>query len=257
MATTPADERARIIADFSAGHLTAITNVDVFTVGFDVPEVDLIAMLRPTMSPGLFVQMAGRGTRLAPDKKNCVLLDFAGNVARHGPVDTISGRTAGKSAAPIKECLSCASLVPLGSRVCPDCGYAWPEREAARPRQPQHAGSADTLAPMGQQLTWLPVRAIEFFQHFKADRPPSLRMDVYTSSTRVNDWMAFEHGGGARHYAAVKWRALGGREPIPLTASEGLRRRGELAVIREIGVRRDGQYWQIVSLRKSKLEVAS
>lgn len=55
----------------------------VLTTGFNAPGVDLIAMLRPTKSTGLYVQMAGRGTRLAPGNDNCLVLDFAGNVARH------------------------------------------------------------------------------------------------------------------------------------------------------------------------------
>ena len=64
----------------------------VLTTGFNAPAVDLIAMLRPTKSAGLYVQMAGRGTRLAPGKQNCLVLDFAGNVSRHGPIDLVEPR---------------------------------------------------------------------------------------------------------------------------------------------------------------------
>jgi DNA repair protein RadD len=61
----------------------------VLTTGFNAPAVDLIALLRPTKSAGLYVQMVGRGTRLAPGKENCLVLDFAGNVRRHGPIDLV------------------------------------------------------------------------------------------------------------------------------------------------------------------------
>jgi superfamily II DNA or RNA helicase len=60
------------------------------TVGTNVKRIDLIAGLRPTESTGLYVQMAGRGTRLFPGKEDCLYLDFAGNVYRHGPVDDVS-----------------------------------------------------------------------------------------------------------------------------------------------------------------------
>ena len=68
----------------------------VLTTGFNAPAVDLIAMLRPTKSAGLYVQMAGRGTRLSPGKSNCLVLDFAGNVALHGPIDAVMPSPPGK-----------------------------------------------------------------------------------------------------------------------------------------------------------------
>ena len=84
---TPTAERDRIIDAFKRGEIRALASMGVLTTGFNAPAVDLIAMLRPTKSAGLYVQMAGRGTQLAPGKDNCLVLDFAGNVARHGPVD--------------------------------------------------------------------------------------------------------------------------------------------------------------------------
>jgi DNA repair protein RadD len=82
---TPAEERAELFAQFKAGELRALTGMNVFTTGFNAPNVDLVAMLRPTMSPGLVVQMCGRGTRLCAGKESCTVLDFAGNIRRHGP----------------------------------------------------------------------------------------------------------------------------------------------------------------------------
>src|SRR5262249_11309069 len=86
---TPTAERDRIIEDFRAGRLTALVSVMVLSYGFNVPHVDLIAMLRPTMSAGLYVQQVGRGTRKADGKSGCRILDFAGNVRRFGPVDDV------------------------------------------------------------------------------------------------------------------------------------------------------------------------
>lgn len=71
-----AEERARRLADFAAGKLQAITNVAVLTEGFDDPGVSCIAMARPTRSSGLYAQCVGRGTRLAPGKRDCLVLDF-------------------------------------------------------------------------------------------------------------------------------------------------------------------------------------
>jgi len=63
---TPQERRAQIIADFKAQRLRALVNVNVLTTGFDAPGVDLVAMVRATASPGLYVQIVGRGTRKLP-----------------------------------------------------------------------------------------------------------------------------------------------------------------------------------------------
>lgn len=72
----PSDQRARALADFRAGKTQVLTNVGVLTEGFDDPGVSCVAMARPTRSEGLYAQCVGRGTRLFPDKKDCLVLDF-------------------------------------------------------------------------------------------------------------------------------------------------------------------------------------
>jgi superfamily II DNA or RNA helicase len=71
-----ADARAQALADFREGKTRALTNVAVLTEGFDDPGVSCIAMARPTRSEGLYAQCVGRGTRLHPGKKDCIILDF-------------------------------------------------------------------------------------------------------------------------------------------------------------------------------------
>ncbi|MEQ9318222.1 MAG: DEAD/DEAH box helicase, partial [Polyangiaceae bacterium] len=70
------DKRAETLADFRSGKLAAVTNVGVLTEGFDDPGVSCIAMARPTRSDGLYAQCVGRGTRLSPGKRDCLVLDF-------------------------------------------------------------------------------------------------------------------------------------------------------------------------------------
>lgn len=124
-------ERKEIIEKFKRGEITALTNCDILTTGFDAPSIDLIAMLRPTMSPALYVQMAGRGLRISPNKKDCLVLDFAGNVSMHGPItDIIPPKKAGKGdgTAPVKTCPDCGEIVHASVMTCPACGLAF-ERE--------------------------------------------------------------------------------------------------------------------------------
>jgi superfamily II DNA or RNA helicase len=70
------EARAQALADFREGRVRALSNVAVLTEGFDDPGVSCIAMARPTRSEGLYAQCVGRGTRLSPDKKDCIILDF-------------------------------------------------------------------------------------------------------------------------------------------------------------------------------------
>ncbi|KPL95388.1 DEAD/DEAH box helicase [Vibrio splendidus] len=76
---TPTLERDQIISDFKKRKIKFLVNVSVLTTGFDAPHVDLIAILRPTESISLYQQIVGRGLRLSPGKKECLVLDYAGN----------------------------------------------------------------------------------------------------------------------------------------------------------------------------------
>jgi DNA repair protein RadD len=130
---TPKKERETILKDFKAGNIRAITNANVLTTGFDHPDIDLIAMLRATASPGLYVQMAGRGLRPKTHTDHCLVLDFAGVVEEHGPITNVrppskKGRD-GEGEAPVKVCESCGELVYISATFCPSCGHAFPEPE--------------------------------------------------------------------------------------------------------------------------------
>ena len=129
---TPKKERERLLSEFKAGRLRALTNANVLTTGFDYPDIDLIAMLRPTMSPGLYVQMAGRGMRIKSHTDHCLVLDFAGVVAMHGPITAVQPpRKAGdgNGEAPVKACPVCHELCALSARQCPACGHVFVSEE--------------------------------------------------------------------------------------------------------------------------------
>ena len=145
--TSPA-ERAEIIARFKGEKVPAdlfgtpkpplkfLANVNVLTTGFDAVNTDCVVLLRPTNSAGLLIQMVGRGTRLSPEtaKENCLVLDFGGNILRHGPVDMISvtDRTPGNGEAPAKKCPSCLALIHAAYQKCPECGHVFPPPQKSK-----------------------------------------------------------------------------------------------------------------------------
>jgi DNA repair protein RadD len=110
---TTGSDRRKLIADFKARKIKYLVNVTVLTTGFDAPHVDVVALLRATESVGLLQQIIGRGLRVAPGKKDCLILDYAENIDRHCPDgDVFSPQVKAnmKSAAP-----------EMIKAKCPDC----------------------------------------------------------------------------------------------------------------------------------------
>ena len=75
---TPATERQQNIEAFKKGDIQVLVNVDIFSEGFDCPDVEFVQLARPTLSLAKYLQMVGRGLRVAKGKKNCVIIDNVG-----------------------------------------------------------------------------------------------------------------------------------------------------------------------------------
>lgn len=134
------EERDTILSRFKRGELRAVANNNVLTTGFDHPACDLLVILRPTTSPGLWVQILGRGTRPcyaagfdlsttegrlqaigASHKQNCLVLDFGGNTRRLGQINdpvVPKAKGKGKGEAPVKDCPYCGSYNHASVRYC-------------------------------------------------------------------------------------------------------------------------------------------
>jgi DNA repair protein RadD len=118
----------RLIA-FDKGEYDIICNVNVLSTGFDQPDLDYIVVARPTQSTSLHVQMLGRGMRIAEGKTDCLVLDFAGNTLRLGPVnDPVLPVPKGekKGEAPIRICSQCKTINHAAAKECKLCGFVFP-----------------------------------------------------------------------------------------------------------------------------------
>lgn len=165
-------------ADFKAwkaGKLRAIVNMNALTTGVDHPAIDLIVMLRPTMSTGLWVQMLGRGTRPSPGKVNCKVLDFAGNIRRLGPInDPVIPKLKGQGPpgdAPVRICpvdkvdenglRGCNYYNHASARTCFLCGFIFPTEEKIG----RHASNEELLRSDLPQIEPFPVQRIIVSPH--------------------------------------------------------------------------------------------
>ncbi len=141
-------ERRDAIARFRDGRTTVLTNVELFTEGFDLPAVECVVLDRATASLCLFLQMVGRAMRPHPGKRHPVVLDHAGNFLRHGRVTrrieySLTGRPrfAQGGGTGLRNCPGCFRVVLAGRARCPECGLAFaaagveaepPEHEAGQ-----------------------------------------------------------------------------------------------------------------------------
>ncbi len=129
-------ERNTTISQFRAGLIQGISNVALFTEGFDVPNVSCVILNRATKSLALYLQMIGRGLRPNQNKTDCVILDHGDNVVTHGWYShehewSLTGKKKKnkQDAFSVRLCDNCEAMMPINQNICPNCGYARPQKE--------------------------------------------------------------------------------------------------------------------------------
>ena len=135
---TPIPQRMKLYKELADGSLKVLTSCAALSEGFDVPEVGCVILARPTKSKALYFQQIGRGLRLAPDKRGCIVLDQSQNVLEHGFIEDLiredielfpakSSRSNTGNKAPLKPCPKdkggCGAYVYAVYLKCPHCGF--------------------------------------------------------------------------------------------------------------------------------------
>lgn len=138
-AKTPKKERDRIMTEFKNGQIKVLCNVDLISEGFNVPDCEVVIMLRPTESLVLHIQQSMRSMRYKPDKQ-AIIIDHVANYLKHGLPDTprqwtLEDREKKKSgsksdAIPIKQCPECFAIVPSDHKFCYECDYEFLPEES-------------------------------------------------------------------------------------------------------------------------------
>ncbi len=271
---TPKEERRRIIEDFKAYRIRALTNNSVLTTGFNHKGVDLIAALRPTLSASLYLQMMGRGTRVlyapgmsletpeerraaiaAGPKPSCLVLDFAGLVDKHGPVDMVEPKEpgTGDGEAPMKICPQdgfdkhgapgCGEKLHASARVCTCCGFEFDIDDS--PKISANAADVPIMTMAEPESRMVTSRTFRFHEG-KGDKPPSVKVTYMSGMTAINEWLCPEHSGFAKSKADRFWMAHGGQRPFPRAVLHWLERQSELKETVEITIKPRDRYWDVV-----------
>lgn len=243
----PSEYNDAAISAFKSGKLRSIVNYGKLTTGFNHPGIDLIGMLRPTLSVPLWVQMLGRGTR--PAKENCLVMDFARNTPRLGPINdpripNKKGTNGGEL--PVKICEACGCYNHPRVRTCIQCG----EEFTFQVKIVSKAGTDELIRKAATEelpiIERLNVMNVHYEKHnSKLGKPPSLKVTYFTP-TPYREWICLEHGGMAGKMARDWWRRRHKDEP-PLSIDDALRYTANLKCPRFIKVHVNKKHAEIIN----------
>ena len=245
--STPKAERDRIIADYRDGKIRCLTNNAVMVTGVDIPRIDLISFMRPTKSPIIWVQGLCRGVRLFDGKKDCKVLDFAGNGLYFGPLDKITVKSSvsdGTGEAPHKMCPACMTVNAASARVCLDCGHEFVFDET--PKITAHAVGGALLSNQ-IDIRKLTVKNATYHRHIKEGKQDSLKIAYYVEEQikPLYEWQFPENPKCKSRFA--KWWTRRSMQSVPDTIDGCLELQKTLTNPRFIMVRRNGRFDEILS----------
>jgi DNA repair protein RadD len=252
--------RAHLLERYKSQELQCLVSCDVLTTGFDAPCTDVLALVRATLSPGLYVQMLGRAMRRFDGKSEALILDYGGNIARHGPITDVrvkaKFRIEGGGLAPFKVCPQCSAENAASSRACIHCDFEFP------PPEKKANATASPLNPMEAPAAARPVTvkvgSVECMRWLKKNaepgKPPTLRMRFLTEDGLeiLSEYLCLEHDGFVRHKAEKMWNAFfrwSCPEPGPDAVANGVKawELGAMRNVRSVTYKMEGKWPRLVS----------
>lgn len=266
------EQRDQNIAAFKSGAYRAIVSNNVLTTGFDHPQTDCIIDLRPTISVVLHIQKYGRGTRpyfhptFTQDqlqhleyrrqamemggKKNCLVLDFAGNTARLGPInDPQVPKPKGSSSGevPVKICPMCGTYNHTVARFCEntDCNFEFVFRSKLKP----NASTEEIIKGLNPDanISIVHVDSMAGYLHTKDNKPPKLRVQYFSGMQLFQSFFGFDKSDKnfVRHKAHEWWRQHS-PNPVPESTEEAVKRFGECRKTATLRVNMANRYPEIL-----------
>ena len=221
----------KALDDWKTGRVKWAVNMGKLTTGIDQPALDMIVMLRPTMSTVLWVQMLGRGTRPSPEtgKQNCLVLDFAGNTKRLGPInDPVIPKKKGKGTgdAPVKICEQCGCYNHASVRFCAGCNFEFVFDDKFKGT----AGTEELISTGIPQVEYFDVDRVTYMKHEKIGKPASVRVTYYCDMQMFKEWVAFDNPKAKK--LALDW--LRQRVPLAKEHEEGATTDNVLRIVSQL-----------------------
>lgn len=231
--------RDGLLEEFERGEFRYLVNVNVLTTGYDCPSIDCVVLLRPTQSPGLYSQCVGRGLRKHPSKKDCLILDFGGNVERHGPLNAITppsptrrGEARKKDEEEkVRTCKKCRYINEITDTECRDCGAPLIVDRPLATHEATASGASILTDEDIEKIMHLDVEDVLYSKHVAKSGTDCLKVlyickDVL--STAIQEFVNLEAFGVGRKLA-IKWWQERTRIRVPFTVDEALEAVSQLA----------------------------
>ncbi len=245
---TPPLFRETAIESFDQRRTRFLVNVECLTTGFNVKGIDMIVVARATESPGLFLQMVGRGFRLFPNKPTCWITDYGGNVDRFGPIDSdsygmdsIKLPSQGEGEPPKRVCPSCYEINHAGARRCIKCGMEFPRKAKV------FVAGDESIVAKAEKFN---VKSASYQRWAGKDGKQDTLMAEYELDTgdepirrRVREWICLEHGGYAGKKAREWWTSAS-HQDFPSSIYEALEIINVIGIgeVLSVKVKKDGKY---------------
>jgi DNA repair protein RadD len=234
------EDRSDKLRLWKAGGVRVMCSVNVLTTGFNFPALDCIVCLRPTASQGLWVQMLGRGTRVSEGKKNCLVLDYSGNLLVHGGI-----------AAGVKDAYDEAPV--FGGTPVKVSAAPRPEL-IVMSRRAQHVDELTELDPMFARSSGADaeVREVSYVvipsKTLSGKRLLMVAYECERAGVRFSakQFVCTEYDGFAYQQAAG-WFARRGRLDFPRSAEKAKLTCHGLPVPRKVRVRKVGKWLNVIS----------
>lgn len=262
---TPKQERIANIERFRRGEIRCLVNVAVLTTGFNVPDIDLLAFMRPTRSPVLYIQTIGRGVRpvyegdydlstqegrlasIANSRKpDCMVLDFGGVVDALGPIDAVSIEKTyqgekerdGKGDAIIKICPSCGAECAASQRYCYNCSHCFIKLDEKSDNK--------AIVTSDEKPEWWDVIAMSTDIHEKPGKTRSMRVSYHCLTEHFKEWICFEHSGYAQQKSRAWHEKFKPHDKQEFVADVKVATMIDYKTPSRILVKRDGKYWRVI-----------
>lgn len=230
-AGTPQADRSATFQRFTNGATQVLTNCFLASYGFDLPALSCVVLARPTRSLMLYLQMIGRGLRIADGKRDCIVLDHSGAVHLHGFAHdarswTLAGEralvardpTTSKERAERKQidCPECAAVF-TGTRTCPECGYYLaPKGKMVKTIRGDlvEIGAHMTESALDRAVWWAELRGLAIERRWKPERARLTFRDRFghDPAPSLNDFPPAEPSLATRRWVQSRveaWRKSG------------------------------------------------
>lgn len=231
-----------------------LINVGILTIGSDIPDITAIILARKILSTSLFFQIIGRGARLFPGKKDCLIIDLCGSALLHGndPDNPILFNAKNQDAEKFKLCPDCEMMITYAAPKCPACDFFFPIESSDISIEKKETTDIGDIVDL-EDYEKIECDNITYrFHRTKKPLPTVWTKFWFRGKEIASIWLCPEHSGFAKQNADKYWIEMWGSDPPPNSVDDFLIRKMELSTKAEITIDVTPRYPKVIKI-KNKL----